>query len=185
MLYNFIDAAHGLGESWGMKSSCLLAMALFCAVACHAAPPTIAPASPAAAAPATDAQTVNYTVRVEWKDAKKGTNSLQLVTCDGSFSLDTISGSTTLGEMEIPNTVKLHGTLTALDAGQGRLQLFLGRTIPYPTSSNAGPNGKAFNSYSQLSVGLESHFIVTFGKPLVIQADDNGEVFILVKRQDQ
>jgi hypothetical protein len=31
-------------------------------------------------------------------------------------------------------------------------------------------------------VGLQSTFAVTFGKPLVIQTDDNGEVTLLVIR---
>jgi len=61
--------------------------------------------------------------------------------------------------------------------------LFLGRTVPYVTGSFSGPGGGS--SYSQLSVGLNSNFMVTFGKPLVIQADDNGEVTLLVKRMEE
>jgi hypothetical protein len=33
-------------------------------------------------------------------------------------------------------------------------------------------------------VGLQSTFIITFGKPLAIQTDDNGTVSILVKREE-
>jgi len=172
-----------------MKSPRLLALAWLCAVACQAAPPPVAP-PPAAPVPATpavaaDTQNVNYSVRVEWRDTKKGTNSLQLVTCDGNFNLNTISGTVTLGDADIPITVKLQGALTVLDADQGRLQIFLGRTVPYPTSFSTGPGAKGNGSYSQMSVGLDSRFIVTFGKPLVIQSDDNGEVAILIKRLDK
>jgi hypothetical protein len=33
-----------------------------------------------------------------------------------------------------------------------------------------------------MSVGLQSTFIVTFGKPAVIQNDENGQITALVKR---
>jgi hypothetical protein len=33
-----------------------------------------------------------------------------------------------------------------------------------------------------LSVGLDSTFVVKFGKPVVIQTDENGEITVLVKR---
>jgi hypothetical protein len=129
-------------------------------------------------------QLVNYIIRVEWKDAKKPGTALQIVTCAGRFTLDTVSGSVKINDSDVPTTVKLEGTLTELDPLKGRLQLFLGRTIPYVTSSFLGPGGRNGSSYSQLSVGLDSAFVVTFGKPLVIQMDDNGEVTLLVKRAE-
>jgi hypothetical protein len=52
--------------------------------------------------------------------------------------------------------------------------------VPYVTSS--GP--QKVSSYSQLSVGLNSRFVVTFGKPLVVQSENSGTVTILVKRMD-
>lgn len=125
---------------------------------------------------------VNYVIRVEWKDAKKGTNALQIVTTEGSFNLDTVSGVVKINNADVPATVKLSGQLIELSPEKGRLQLFLGRTVPYVTSTYTGSGGGNGSSYSQLSVGLNSNFMVTFGKPLVIQADDNGEVTILVKR---
>jgi hypothetical protein len=125
---------------------------------------------------------VNYLIRVEWKDAKKGTNALQIVTTEGSFQLDTISGAVKINNSDVPTTVKLSGSLAELSPDKGRLQLFLGRTVPYVTSTFSGPGSGS--SYSQLSVGLNSNFVVTFGKPLLIQADDNGEVTLLVKRVD-
>jgi hypothetical protein len=33
-----------------------------------------------------------------------------------------------------------------------------------------------------MSVGLQSTFIVKFGKPAVIQTDENGQISVLVKR---
>ena len=125
---------------------------------------------------------VNYVIRVEWKDAKKSTNALQIVTSEGSFELNTISGAVKINNSDVPTTVKLSGQLVELSPEKGRLQLFLGRTVPYVTSNYTGSGGGNGSSYSQLSVGLNSNFMVTFGKPLVIQADDNGEVTILVKR---
>ena len=86
--------------------------------------------------------------------------------------------------VEWKDAVKLSGSLVELNPEKGRLQLFLGRTMPYVTGTFAGSGGASSSSYSQLSVGLNSNFVVTFGKPLVIQADDNGEVSILVKRME-
>ena len=63
--------------------------------------------------------------------------------------------------------------------------IFLGRTVPYVTSTfNNGSAMGASSSYSQMSVGLNASFVVTFGKPLVIQVDDNGEVSVLVTREE-
>ena len=33
-----------------------------------------------------------------------------------------------------------------------------------------------------MNVGLQSTFVVKFGKPVVIQTDENGEISVLVKR---
>jgi hypothetical protein len=165
----------------------LLAIALLLAVTCQAQPqlglpprPLPPAGSPPGMQQPVPKELVNYLIRVEWKDAKKGTNALQIVTTTGSFELDTISGTVKINNSEVPTTVKLSGSLAELSPEKGRLQLFLGRTVPYVTSTFSGPGGGS--SYSQLSVGLNSNFLVTFGKPLMIQADDSGEVSILVKR---
>jgi hypothetical protein len=155
-----------------------LAIISFMVVACQADPPI---ANPPGSQAAVAKEAVNYSIRVDWKDAKKGASSIQLVTSEGNFQLDTVSGSVKIDEMDVPTTVKLTGTITELSPQKGRLQLFLGRTVPYVTSSYAGPAGKNSSSYSQLSVGLQSTFIVIFGKPLIVQTDDNGTVSILVK----
>ena len=137
--------------------------------------------SPSGSSPTVTKDAVNYTILVEWKDVKKGVSSIQLETTEGQFELDTLSGTTKINDSDIPNTIKLNGTLTELSTEKGRLALFLGRTVPYVTSSFGGNS----SSYSQLSAGLQSTFIVTFGKPLIIQTDDNGTVTILVKREDK
>ena len=62
--------------------------------------------------------------------------------------------------------------------------IFVGNTVPYVTGTTMGPGGRTSSSYQQLSVGLNSTFGVIFGKPQIIQADENGEVSILVSRQD-
>ena len=172
----------------------LLAMAMLVAVTCHAQlqfspngspqrplPPGLPPnQQPGMQQPMPPKEPVNYVIRVEWKDAKRGTNALQIVTTAGSFELDTVSGAVKINNSDVPTTVKLSGSLAESSPEKGRLQLFLGRTVPYVTGGFSGPGGGS--SYSQLSVGLNSNFVVTFGKPLVIQADDNGEVILLVKR---
>ena len=175
----------------------LLAVALVLAVTCPAQLPPNAPPPaplpppgmppntfqpPGMPPPPPPRKLVNYVIRVAWKDAKKGTNALQIVTTEGSFQLDTVSGTVKINNSDVPTTVKLSGSLAESSPEKGRLQLFLGRTVPYVTGSFSGSGGGI--SYSQLSVGLNSNFVVTFGKPLVIQADDNGEVTLLVKRMD-
>jgi hypothetical protein len=165
-----------------MKSFCFLAIIALLAFTSQAAPP-IENLS-ASSQPAVAKEAVNYTIHVEWKDAKKGTSSLQIVTSEGNFELDTLSGATKINDSDIPDTVKLNGTITELNTEKARLQLFLGRTVPYVTSTYTGSTGKNASSYSQLSVGLSSTFIVTFGKSLIVQTDDNGTVSILVKRED-
>ena len=165
-----------------MNSIRLSVIIVFLSIISQAAPPAVNP--PGSALPSVDKDAVNYTIRVEWKDAKRATNYLQVVTSEGSVELDTISGAVKINDSDVPTTVKLTGTITELTAEKGRLRLFLGRTVPYVTSSTAGMGGSRSSSYSQMSVGLESTFIVSFGKPLIVQTDDNGTVSILVTRGD-
>ncbi len=161
-----------------MKTFPLILVALLIAVACHAQPQ---PGTPAPAiAPAKDP--VNYLIRVEWKEPKSDPKFLEVLTTEGRFELDTIQkNSVKINNNDVPVTLKLTGSLNALNDEKGRLQLFLGRTVPYVTgTSGFGPS--ASSSYSQMSVGLESTFMVQFGKPVIVQTDENGQISILVKR---
>ncbi|HXC35041.1 MAG TPA: hypothetical protein VNV43_04150 [Candidatus Acidoferrales bacterium] len=137
-----------------------------------------APAPDIAAAKAA----ANYIIRVEWTQAKGDPQSLEVLTTEGHFDLSTVQKSSVkINGSEIPTTLKFEGTLTALDEEKGRLQLFLGRTIPYVTGSyGSGPS--ASSSYSQMSVGLDSTFLIKFGKPDIIQDDESGQISVLVKR---
>ena len=180
-----------------MKTIALLPLVLFCSLVAFAQqppPPTLGhspamlppkPARPGQvpASPDEPKDPANYLITVKWTDAKAGTNSLQVLTGEGSFNLNTIQSSVRINDSDIPTTVSFNGSISALNPEKGRLKVFLGRTVPYVTSTYSGGPGKASSSYQQLQVGLDSTFTVTFGKPLVIQADQNGEVSILVKRQ--
>jgi hypothetical protein len=139
-----------------------------------APPPDAAPAK----APA------NYLIRVEWRQPKGDPQSLEVLTTEGHFDLSTIQKtSVKINGSDIPTTLKFEGTLTALDDEKGRLQLFLGRTVPYVTgSSGSGPS--VSSSYSQMSVGLDSTFLVKFDKPAVVQNDESGQITVLVKRME-
>ena len=163
-----------------MKTFPLILVALLLAIACRAqpaSPPQPSGASPSAAAAKNP---VNYLIRVEWKEPKGDPRFLEVLTTEGRFELDTIQkNSVKINNNDIPVTLKLTGTLTALNDEKGRLQLFLGRTVPYVTGSTGLG---ATVSYSQMSVGLDSTFIVQFGKPVVIQTDENGQISVLVKR---
>ena len=108
-----------------------------------------------------------------------------MMTADGPFNLDALEHNTMkINGPDIPTTLKLSGNLTVLNPEKGRLKLFIGRTVPYMLTDPKGSGGITASSYQQLSVGLDSTFIVTFGKPLVIQGDENGQISILVKRDD-
>ena len=149
------------------------------------AQPSVQPA-PGSPSPAVTKEAVNYVVKVEWKTADGTASSLQVTTTEGSFELDTFRKSTVkINNSEIPTMLKLSGTLTTINAQKGRLKLFLGHTVPYVTSTfNGGSTTGTASSYSQMSGGLDSTFVVTFGKPMVIQVDDNEKVSILVTREE-
>jgi hypothetical protein len=180
-----------------MKTISLLTVVLFLTVAAQAQPAATGQAqstfqqrlqtiiatqgAPPAVAPAKDP--VNYLIRVEWKEPKDDPKFLEVLTTDGNFSLDTIQKtSVKINNSDIPVTLKFSGVLNTLNDEKGRLQLFLGRTVPYVTGSFNNGLGGASSSYQQLNVGLQSTFIVSFGKPLVIQNDENGQISVLVKR---
>jgi hypothetical protein len=169
-----------------MKTFPLILVALLIAVASHSQPlmfqqrqPLPPPGMPPQTAVAPAKDPVNYLIRVEWKEPKGETQSLEVLTTEGHVELDTLQkNSVKINNNDVPVTLKFNGTLNAISNEKGRLQLFLGRTVPYVTSTSSG----GMSSYSQMSVGLESTFIVTFGKPIVIQTDENGEISVLVKR---
>ena len=135
---------------------------------------------PRAAAPTQDL--ANYLIRVEWKEPKGDARFLEVLTTEGHFDLNTIQkNSVKINNNEVPTTLKFEGTLTALNDEKGRLQLYLGRTVPYVTGTY-GNGASVSSSYSQMSVGLDSTFIVKFGKPVTIQNDESGQISVLVKR---
>jgi hypothetical protein len=162
-----------------MKTLHLLIVILFATLVCQAQP--VPPHPPGALADAAK-EPANYTIHVEWKEADKESKFLESLTAEGQFELNTIQkNSVKINNNDIPVTLKVTGNLAALDGDKGRLQLFLGRTVPYVTSTN--PMGGS--SYSQMSVGLNSTFLVKFGKTHVIQSDETGEISVLVKRADK
>ncbi len=166
-----LDDFHGQAESGSTMKSRLMLAAVLSFLICHAAPVRAADTN----AP------VNYIIKVTMKDSKGNFDSLQVTTTPGSFELDTVAKTVKVNTLQVPSTLKMNGTLTAINDEKANLTLFLGRTVPYVTGT--GSNGTS-SSYSQLSVGLQSNFVATFGKPLLIQADDSGEVTVLVTRQE-
>jgi hypothetical protein len=180
-----------------MKTTALLSLALLCSTLAFAqqppAPipprppePVMMPSRPIHSAPepvAPGKDPVNYIVTVKWSDTKAGTNFLQVLTTPGSFNLETIQASVRVGNNDVPTTVSFKGTLTEINADKVNVQVFLGRTVPYVTSTYSSPAGPN-SSYQQMRVGLDSRFVVTLGKPVVIQSDQSGEVTLSVKRQE-
>jgi len=162
-----------------MKTFCLLLVSFCLVLASHAQP-----ASPSGPTAAAAKKPVNYLIRVEWTEPKSDPRFLEVLTTEGEFQLDTIQkNSAKINNQDIPITLKFTGTLTALDEDTGKLQLFLGRTVPYVTGS-FGNGLSQSSSYSQMNVGLQSTFIVHFGKPETIQTDDNGKISVSVKLQE-
>jgi hypothetical protein len=174
-----------------MKTFPLILAALLVAITCQAQSgmrlqtlPAMPPQPPMIPQPssADKKDPADYLVRIEWKEPHSDTKSLEVLTTEGNFEYDGIQkNSVKINNNDIPVTLKLSGTLTLVGDEKGRLQLFLGRTVPYVTSSFPNGSGMA-SSYSQMSVGLQSSIIVTFDKPIVIQSDENGEISVLVKR---
>jgi hypothetical protein len=166
-----------------MKTLHLLIVALFAAIVCQAQP---VPGHPPGPAPEAAKDPVNYVIRIEWHSEKENLKFLQLLTGEGQFELNTIQKNTVkINDNDIPITLKMSGSLTALDGDKGRLQLFLGRTVPYVTGTAFGLGKTSASSYSQMSVGVNSTFIVKFGKEQTIQADETGEISVLVKLADK
>ena len=167
-----------------MKTLYFPIVASLCAIVCQAEPPAGAPSMASPTTMSTN-EPANYVISVQWKDTKLGSTFVQMMTAEGPFNLDALEhGTMKINGPDIPTTLKLSGSLTVLNPEKGRLKLFIGRTVPYMTGASQGPNGTTPPSYQQLSVGLDSTFIVTFGKPLVIQGDENGQISIMVKRDE-
>lgn len=72
------------------------------------------------------ADAVNYSVRVQWKDAKGATNSFQIAIAEGDFKMDAFqSQSVRINKSDVPVMVTLSGRLTVLSPEKGQLYLAL------------------------------------------------------------
>lgn len=136
--------------------------------------------------PPLDAESVNYQIRIQWKQAGGGSNALQISTAEGSFTVTSAqTSSVKINNAEIPITLNFRGDLELLSADKARLKIFLGRTVPYVTGATGGPASPMnYQQTQQMQLGLDSTVVVTFGKPLVIQADEREEITLTVKRLD-
>ncbi len=122
----------------------------------------------------------NYLVRVEWTATNSPSGTLEVLTGDGQFQVNSsLPGLAKEGEPTLTTGITLNGTLKVLNAEQGQVQLFLGRSVPY----YVGGPGKKPSSIQQRQEGLTVNFFVTFGKAVVVQRDVNGEISVLVKKQ--
>src|SRR5215472_5255283 len=136
--------------------------------------------APASSAPEAAKSTNNYSIQVVWREAAGATNTLRVLTGEGTVEVSTLAGSMKTNNLIIPISVHLSCSITALGNDKAQLRFFLGRTVPiFSGSQNAGSP-----TYTQQSVGLQSTFTVTLGKPLTVQTDNNGEISILVKREE-
>ena len=166
-----------------MKTLPVLAIAALWAAASPAAPPVSSAGTPAAAANTNEP--ANYLISVQWKDTKMGSSFVQVMTAEGPFNLDALEHNTMkINGPEVPTALKLSGALTVLSPEKGRLTLSISRTVPYMLGQTKETRTTSPSSYRQPTVGLDSTFIVTFGKPLVIQGDENGQISIQVKRDE-
>jgi len=141
---------------------------------------------PGSAPPANvERDSVNYLVRVEWKAPKTESKSLEVLTTEGQFNLSTIEKNPVkINGNDVPTTLKFTGSISPIGTDKARVRFFLGRTVPYITSTfNNGSVGSS-SSYQQMSVGLDSTFIVKLGKSVVVQNDENGQISVLVTREE-
>jgi len=134
--------------------------------------PAVPPSEPAHSA-ALERDAVNYLVRVEWKAPNSESKFLEVLTTEGQFNLNTIEKNPVkIDGNDVPTTLRFTGTINPIGVDRARVKLFLGRTVPYITSTSKGLGGTS--SYQQMQVGLDSSFIIKFGKSVVVQNDDYG-----------
>jgi hypothetical protein len=170
-----------------MKAALLFAFALFTAASTLAQPQPPQPPRPlpkageAASLEKAEKDFSNYRITVNWSDAKAGTNFLQVLTAQGNFTLETVQSAVRIGNNDVPTTVSFNGTLSEINEHKVKVTVFLGRTVPYVTSTYGQGNAQN-QSYQQLRVGLNSTLGVTLGKPVIIQSDQNGDVTLTVRR---
>jgi len=167
-----------------MKTFPLILVAMLVAFASQAqlSRPGLPPVSPSVAPAAVATDPVNYLIHIEWTEPKCDPKTLEILTTEGSFEYNGIQkNSVKINGDDVPVTLKLSGEISVHNDDSGRLQLFLGRTVPYVTGSR-GSGSNSISSYSQMSVGLQSTIIVRFGKPVVIKNDENGKISVLVNR---
>jgi hypothetical protein len=148
------------------------------------APNVMPPGAPSAATIERDS--VNYLIRVEWKVPNGEPKFLEVLSTEGQFDLNTIEKNPVkINGNDVPTTLKFSGSINAIGSDKARVRLFLGRTVPYITSTTTGSVGSgSMSSYQQMQVGLNSTFNVKFGKSVVVQNDENGQISVLVKKQD-
>jgi hypothetical protein len=163
-----------------MKTLFSLVVVALGLIVCQGQPATVTP-------PATVStnESANYVISVQWKDTKMGSSYLQVMTSEGSFNVEALEHNTMkINGPDIPTTIRLSGDFAVLSPQKARLKLSIGRIVPYMTGSSKGAGGTVPSTYQQLSVGLDTTLIVTLGKPLVIQGDENGQISINVKRDE-
>lgn len=137
--------------------------------------------------PPLDAESVNYQIRIQWKQAGGGSNALQITTAEGNFTVSSaLPSPVKINNADIPVTLNFRGDLELLSAEKVRLKIFLGRTMPYVTGNmSGGPGGANYQQTQQIQLGLDSTIVATLGKPLLIQADEREEITLTVKRLDR
>jgi hypothetical protein len=143
-------------------------------------------ASPTPPQPYAATNAADYVVRVTWTRDKDTTQFLQVMTTEGNFQLSTslpTAAAVQATQVQVPSSnVNFGGELKVINSEQARLSVSLGRSVPI-IEGHTGPSGSSTSTYQWHQEGLSSSFIVTFGKPMVIQKDPNGEVSVLVKRE--
>ena len=174
-----------------MKRFPWMLVTLLVALSAYSQSPPPPPGLPARTLPGSpspaniEQDTVNYLIRVEWKAPNSDSKFLEVLSTEGQFNLSTVEKNPVkINGNDVPTTLKFTGSIAPLSADRARVKLFLGRTVPYVTSTANNGTVGGISSYQQMSVGLDSTFIITFGKAVVVQNDENGQISVLVKRQD-
>jgi hypothetical protein len=166
-----------------MKSLPLIALGLLLALvsegqAIYPSPPS--PSTPMVAPSSTNLS--NYVIQIQWKTSTSETNFLRVLTAEGLFNVDTVqTNRVKVNNNEIPVSLHCSGALMVVSPEKARLNLAIARNVPYVTGLNVG-GGATASTYQQLQAGLNATYVVTFGKPMVIQSDGNEEVSLLVSK---
>jgi len=124
----------------------------------------------------------NYRIKVNCFTGGK-LSSISLVTADQKFSYQGLGKGAVIDGNALPTTITFEGELSKETDDSIFLEYFLGRTMPYPTTSHHGSStGTSFSTIQQLQVGIKNGATFQFGKPLKVVKSSGEKISITISK---